>query len=179
MGRLAETETTQPEDAYPLLEFLDDVRAGVWQDLASVTAVDGHRRALQRAYLRILEGRARFRGTASFRTFVFGVIRMTAREERRGWLRLLPMATSPDSLADTAPLPDAAACAAERRTRLVKALAQLSARQRETLELVFYHDMTIAEAAAVMAVRIGSARTHYERGKARLRALLPEEFRNG
>ena len=135
--------------------------------------------ALQRAYLRILEGRARFRGTASFRTFVFGVIRMTAREERRGWLRLLPMATSPDSLADTAPLPDAAACAAERRTRLVKALAQLSARQRETLELVFYHDMTIAEAAAVMAVRIGSARTHYERGKARLRALLPEEFRNG
>ena len=135
--------------------------------------------ALQRAYLRILEGRARFRGTSSFRTFVFGVIRMTAREERRGWLRLLPMATSPDSLADTAPLPDAAACAAERRTRLVKALAQLSARQRETLELVFYHDMTIAEAAAVMDVRIGSARTHYERGKARLRALLPEEFRNG
>ncbi|MDP2957245.1 MAG: zinc-dependent metalloprotease [Longimicrobiales bacterium] len=51
MGRLAETETTQPEDAYPLLEFLDDVRAGVWQDLSSVTAVDGHRRALQRAYL--------------------------------------------------------------------------------------------------------------------------------
>lgn len=132
---------------------------------------------LQRAYVRILDGRARFRATSSFRTFVFGVIRMIAREERRAIHKLRLLTTSPDSdIVDTSPLPDAAAVAAEQRERLLHALARLSVRQREVLELVFYHDMTIEEAAAVMHVRVGSARTHYERGKARLRVLLPEEL---
>ena len=51
MGRLAEMEMAQPDDAYPLVEFLDDTRAAVWMDLSAVSAVDGYRRALQRAYL--------------------------------------------------------------------------------------------------------------------------------
>lgn len=132
--------------------------------------------ALQRAYLRILAGQARFKGQSSFRTFVFGVIRMTAREEQRRVRLAFNHATPPlASLVDASPWPDAEAMAAERRARLLAALARLSTRQREVLELVFYHDMTIEEAATVMQVAIGTARTHYERGKARLRALLPEE----
>jgi RNA polymerase sigma-70 factor (ECF subfamily) len=37
---------------------------------------------LQASYLKILDGRARFAGRSSFRTFLFGVIRRTAAEER-------------------------------------------------------------------------------------------------
>jgi hypothetical protein len=51
MDMLTELEATQPEAAYPLVEFLDDVRAAVWGDLSRVDAIDGYRRALQRAWL--------------------------------------------------------------------------------------------------------------------------------
>jgi len=43
---------------------------------------------------------------------------------------------------------------------------------------VFYQDLTIQEAAEVLAMPVGTARTHYERGKERLRLLLePAEDR--
>ena len=63
----------------------------------------------------------------------------------------------------------------DRRARLIRALNSLSRRQKEVLQLVFYHDMTIEEAAAIMKVSIGSARTHYERGKKALARKLGSE----
>src|SRR5215475_13732861 len=43
---------------------------------------------LQATYLKILQGRARFHGRATFKTWLFAVIRLTALDElRRHWLR--------------------------------------------------------------------------------------------
>ena len=134
---------------------------------------------LQASYLKILDGRARFDERSSVRTWIFGVIRRTASEERRRALLglrarerqrvALPVATEqPDIIS----LDDA-----RRSASLVAALATLAARQREVLQLVFYHDMTIEDAARVMRVSLGTARTHYERGKARLRAQLNGDLR--
>ena len=44
---------------------------------------------LQTAYLKILGGKARFNDNSSFRTWLFGVIRNTAAEQRRSWWRRL------------------------------------------------------------------------------------------
>ena len=55
MDMLSEIEATQPDAAYPLVEFLDDVRTAVWGDLGAASAIDGYRRALQRAYLERME----------------------------------------------------------------------------------------------------------------------------
>ena len=124
--------------------------------------------ALQSAYLRVLSGRARFDGHSSVRTWVFGVIRVTAMEEarrRRSWTARNTDAKSAMDATDPSPGADALVESSEQRARLVDALATMSPRQREVLQLVFYHDMTIEEAARVMQVSLGSARTHYERGK--------------
>ena len=60
----------------------------------------------------------------------------------------------------------------ERAAALLRALTRLARRQREVLELVFYHDMTIEQAGQTLGISIGSARVHYQRGKKRLYALL-------
>ncbi len=135
--------------------------------------------ALQASYLKILDGRARFEGRSSFRTWVFGVVRRTAAEERRRarlrrWLPLSSLEAGPEA-EDGHPDPETSLARSEATRRLEHALGSLAARQREVLHLVFYQELTIAEAAAVLGVGLGTARTHYERGKAVLRRLLEED----
>jgi RNA polymerase sigma factor (sigma-70 family) len=132
---------------------------------------------LQIVYLKVLEGKARFNGTASFKTWLFAVIRKTASDQRRkNLLRAITMlkAVEHGTGADRAERPDESAYRTEIQNMFRRALARLPRRQREALELVFYHELKIQEAAAAMGVSLGSARTHYERGKKRLRQLLKE-----
>jgi RNA polymerase sigma-70 factor (ECF subfamily) len=130
---------------------------------------------LQTAYVRVIAGRAVFQQRSSFRTWLFGVIRRVALEESR---------RAQTERKRTAPLHDPKVLSvADERARadevesagaLRGALQQLPERQRQVLHLVFYQDMSIADAADVMEITVGSARTHYERGKARLRNILEE-----
>jgi RNA polymerase sigma-70 factor, ECF subfamily len=123
--------------------------------------------ALQNAYLRVLSGRARFDQRSTFKSWLFGVIRMTAMEElrRRNRWRERAADLGAADRPDPSPGADAAAEENERAAALIAAMQALSPRQREVLHLVFYHGMTIEEAARVMRISLGSARTHYERGK--------------
>jgi RNA polymerase sigma-70 factor (ECF subfamily) len=131
---------------------------------------------LQTTYVKVIGGRARFGGRSSFRTWLFGVIRQTAREHRRRARsheeRVERLAREPAGDTAAADRPDALVEQGDRARHLRAALDELPERQREVLHLVFYQDLTIREAAEVMEVSLGSARVHYERGKKRLRGLL-------
>jgi RNA polymerase sigma factor (sigma-70 family) len=133
---------------------------------------------LQEAYLKILEGRARFLGRSSLKTFFFSVIRRTASEHRRRalWRRFLPLGGENERPLRQ-PLPDEPPvdAAAERRIFVGRALRALARRQREVLTLVFAHGLTVEESAAALGISIGSARVHYQRGKARMATLLRGE----
>jgi RNA polymerase sigma-70 factor (ECF subfamily) len=130
---------------------------------------------LHDAYVKVLGGEARFDGHSTLKTWLFGVIRRTARaRRRRERLRALLGLRHAPRIDGPAPAtsPDDDAVAADRRARTRRALAALAPRQREVLELVFYHDLTIEDAAKIMDVSLGSARVHYHRGKTRMAAQL-------
>jgi RNA polymerase sigma-70 factor (ECF subfamily) len=130
---------------------------------------------LQSSYLKILSGAARFEGRSSLKTFVFGVIRRTASERRRrSWLREIALARWWERRSDPGPMrdPEALAQQSECSRMLVRALRMLPDRQRDLLHLVFYQDLSVDEAAHVLGVSAGTARTHFDRGKKRLRAIL-------
>ncbi len=130
---------------------------------------------LHEAYVRVLEGRAHYRGESSFKTWLFGVIRLVALEVRRRDERLrLESDADPAVVPNVDPTPGSIE-QMELVARLSEALTGLSPRQREVLHLVFYQSLTIAEAARVMEVGVGAARTHYHRAKTRLRKELSEE----
>ncbi|HYL05284.1 MAG TPA: RNA polymerase sigma factor [Thermoanaerobaculia bacterium] len=130
---------------------------------------------LQTTYLKVLDGRARFADRSSFRTWLFAVIHRTAAERRRGqWLRQLATARWLNGHVRQAPAatPEAVAGGSEDALVLRQALRELPARQREVLHLVFYQDLTVEAAARVLGISVGSARTHYHRGKETLRRAL-------
>ncbi|MFQ5659448.1 MAG: RNA polymerase sigma factor [Gammaproteobacteria bacterium] len=133
---------------------------------------------LQNCYLKVLDGRAIYNHESGIKTWFFAVIRKTSKElARKRIIRRLglsrfsqknPAAGETGETDSTA----GAIAALQAQYRIKAALSQLSGRQRELLELVFYQDLTIQQAATVIGISTGSARVHYERGKRNLRALL-------
>jgi RNA polymerase sigma-70 factor (ECF subfamily) len=128
---------------------------------------------LHDVYLQVLDGRARFAGEASAKTWLFAVIRRTASaHHRRQWLRasLLERWLQREPVGAGFSCPEGEDSKANDRLRA--SLDRLSRRQQEVLHLVFYQDLTVEEAATLLGISLGSARTHFERGKARLREFL-------
>jgi RNA polymerase sigma-70 factor (ECF subfamily) len=129
---------------------------------------------LQTVYLKVLMDKARYDGKASFKTWLFSVIRRTAADERRRQIlrRLLLDRHQVSPALVAAERPDEVVYRAELQRLVREALTQLPRRQREVLQLVFYHDLSLAEAAQVMNVSLGSARSHYDRGKRQFRRQM-------
>lgn len=118
---------------------------------------------LQSVYLKILEGKAVYREKSSFKTWLFSVIRYTSLEEKKSGKK-------------TASLEEVSGFAAREESppgdfheELIKILPK---RQQEVLLLVFYHNLTLEKTAEIMRISLGSVRTHYDRGKKNLKALI-------
>ncbi|MEE8137453.1 MAG: RNA polymerase sigma factor [Thermoanaerobaculia bacterium] len=122
-------------------------------------------------------GRARFGGRSSFKSWLFAVIRRTAQGQRRQanvrrwllarWSGGEPRRPPPAS-------PEERIQNSERAVWFRSTLSALSRRQRQVLELVFYHDLTVREAAEVLGLSIGTVRVHYDRGKKELLRRLEQ-----
>ena len=130
---------------------------------------------MQTTYLKMLEGRARFQGRSSFKTWLFAVIRKTAADQQRRLAlrtRLLGVFGQAQPAPEHGPTPQTELESNERRQSLADALEKLSPRQAEVVDLVFAHELSVADAAGVLGISVGSARTHYHRAKQQLAGLL-------
>ena len=122
---------------------------------------------VQIAYLKILEGQDTFRRSSSFKTWAFIIIKNTAidvwnRQKKRNRMfhneyRL------PDFLSE--PGYESSFDNKLRELFFTKAISQLSERQQQILQLVFYHDFSLNQSAEVLKISQGSARKHYDRAK--------------
>ncbi|RVU43218.1 sigma-70 family RNA polymerase sigma factor [Lujinxingia sediminis] len=128
--------------------------------------------ALQAAYEALLDGSAACRDPEAFKSFLFGLVRNKVRALRRrqtfsrfAALDFKALQKTPTSSLETDH-------ADPRVAALRQALLTLSPRQRDLMELVFYHELTLDEAARTLGINPGTARTHYDRAKRALRTHL-------
>jgi RNA polymerase sigma factor (sigma-70 family) len=156
---------------------LAELHDGAWRWTMSIVSKDQATAddVLQQVYLKIIEGRARYDGRSTLKTWLYGVIRNTGyRHYRRRVKDQLKVAKfGADREIDGVGVIDDAPLARDRNKLLVaQAMNQLPARQREVLELTVYREFTLEQCASILGIGVGSVRTHYHRGKASLRNSL-------
>ena len=120
---------------------------------------------MQLVYLKLLEGKARYNNQSAIKTWFFAVIRYTAIDYLKKQQQFVSLVKEPDTMH----IPEETKEQTLEYTRLLK---QLPARQQQVLLLYFYHDQTLAEIAEVLDISLGSVRTHYDRGKKKLKSIL-------
>jgi len=125
---------------------------------------------VQQTYVELLSGRAVFDGESSLKTFTFRVLHNLATTGfrrlavRRRYAALTVVDVDERAFDDGV-----------NTDRVWSAVMRLPARQRDVIELVFCRELTVDEAASVMGIGAGSARTHYARAKERLADWLGED----
>jgi RNA polymerase sigma-70 factor (ECF subfamily) len=130
---------------------------------------------VQDALARVARSWGTFRGDATFRTWLFGIVVNAFRDrldaQRRAG-RLDGGAVS-DDVPDTAAVdPAAAAEAGELGRRVARLVSSLPPRQREVLVMVAYEQMTTADVAAALGVTEQNVRATLHAARARLRERL-------
>ena len=118
---------------------------------------------LQQSYLKILEGQAKLKDASKAKTWLFSIIRYTAIDEIRKAGKVVSLSDSYD------PMEIREEIDSTDYEGIIKHLPEM---QREVILMVFYHQMTIAQSAEILQIGLGTARTHYDRGKKKLKELI-------
>ncbi len=118
---------------------------------------------LQQVYLKILEGKAKLKEEEKAKTWIFSIIRYTAIDQLRNAGKIVSMEVD-EEIADFEEEVDSTDYEA-----IIRLLPRM---QQEVILMVFYHQMTIGQSAEVLQISLGTARTHYDRGKKKLKELI-------
>jgi RNA polymerase sigma factor (sigma-70 family) len=128
---------------------------------------------LQKTFLLALEGRDRFRGASSYRTYLFGVAYNVLRDHYRAAKRERDRVDfGQDSVADLAPGVSTLLRGMQERALLLQALRAIPLDDQVVLELYYWEQMDGQTIASVLGIPHGTARSRIRLGKEKLRRAL-------
>ena len=116
-------------------------------------------------FAQVWKGAARFQGRSKVKTWIFGIARNLAMNELRKTRRHVNIDDCRHLSDDTLPDPDLA----DRRRFLLRAMASISRKHREVLDLVFFQQMNYAEIGALLSISVNTVKTRVFYAKAALR----------
>ncbi|MGC9158655.1 MAG: RNA polymerase sigma factor [Terracidiphilus sp.] len=152
--------------------------------LASTRDVDLAETLTQECFLRAHRHWASFRGESSAMTWLMRIATNLQRDHWRNrrlqfWRHALTHAVDLDEASEWLPSGDRSAeqqlLARERVTRVGKAVARLSERQRTVFLLRYVEEMELREIACATGLNEGTVKAHLSRAVAKVRAELGEE----
>ncbi|MFL5296079.1 MAG: sigma-70 family RNA polymerase sigma factor [Phenylobacterium sp.] len=127
---------------------------------------------LSEVFLDIWRQAGRFEARSSATTWMLSIARFKALSavRRRQDAPLGEEAAA--RLPDTAEDPEAALATSDRAAILRRCMGELSAEHREVLDLVYYHEQSVAEAAQVIGIPEGTVKTRMFHARKNLAGLL-------
>lgn len=127
-------------------------------------------------FLEVWRHAARFAGNSKATTWILGIARHKALDKVRARSHVLLPAEEWDVIAETVPSNDESApdrlVRGQDAARVRECLERLPAEQRECMQLVFFHDMGLAEVAALQGVPENTVKTRLFHARRKLRAWL-------
>lgn len=137
---------------------------------------------VQQTFLGCLESIARFRGDASFRTYLFAI----AKRRLYSYLRARDRSqkrTDPDlsvaSIHDLGMTPSSAVAAAREHMVMLQAMQRLSVERQTLLELFYWEDLPGSEIAEILDIDPTTVRTRLFRARAELKEILDGMEKDG
>jgi RNA polymerase sigma-70 factor (ECF subfamily) len=129
---------------------------------------------LQTTFLACLDAKDRFRGDASFRTFLFSIARNKLYRYLRDRQNSPELDAMTSSIAQIITTVRTAMVRDQAQRALVEALRQLPIEQQTLLELHYWEELDTVELAGVFDAPPATIRTWLFRARAKLRELLAE-----
>lgn len=131
---------------------------------------------VQQTFMGLVQGKDRFRGEASFRTYVF----MIARKRLYTFLRDRDRARDPmefhsTSVADLGLVsPSRAVVVRQEQQLLLQGLRRLPLEMQVALELFYWEELSVTEIADVLETPVGTVKSRLQRARVRLDEILVE-----
>ncbi len=130
---------------------------------------------VQKTFLACVEGLDRYREQASFRTYLFSIAyRLLCRLYRARRRHPAPIDFAIVTVQALDPSPSAIVARSDEQRLLLEALRRLPFNYQVALELVYWESMTAADAAAVLEIPLGTAKTWIRRARLSLTRILGE-----
>jgi RNA polymerase sigma-70 factor (ECF subfamily) len=127
---------------------------------------------LSEVFMDVWTHAGRFEGRSQVSTWILSIARFTALSAiRRRDEAVLDEATM-ELLEDSADTPEDAVLKEDRSAQVRRCLAQMSREHREVLDLVYYHEKSIAEVADIIGAPINTVKTRMFYARKRLAQLL-------